>query len=312
MLTSNKQRAKECHMVTWFKYKMGGSSWGGYLTKGVSVFFEYDTPKIVHIRSISIGIINRVVQFAIIGYILGWVFIYNHGYQQTDIGISGTTTKIKGVAYTDELDSRIGKRLWDASDIVIPAEENNAFFVMTNMITTNQQKQDQCPESDSVADAKCTNDSDCPFRKAYLLGHGVSTGVCNLTTFTCMIDAWCPLENDKLATDYPVLNATKDFTALVKNHVYFPLFGKTRSNILEATNKTYLQTCVYDSDSNPFCPVFKIGDMVEKAHTTNTAGKADPAQTFDDIAYEGMMMIVAHVISHPIPTVNGCRMSVLD
>jgi P2X purinoceptor 4 len=42
----------------------------GFL-KVVSIFFEYDTPTIVHIRSKKVGFINRVIQAAILAYIIG-------------------------------------------------------------------------------------------------------------------------------------------------------------------------------------------------------------------------------------------------
>ena len=35
------------------------------------VLFEYDTPRIVHIRSKKVGAINRLLQLCIIGYVIG-------------------------------------------------------------------------------------------------------------------------------------------------------------------------------------------------------------------------------------------------
>ena len=40
-------------------------------TKAITAFFEYDTPKIVHIKSKTVGIINRIIQLCIISYIIG-------------------------------------------------------------------------------------------------------------------------------------------------------------------------------------------------------------------------------------------------
>ena len=37
----------------------------------VEAFCEYDTAKIVHIKSKKVGLINRVIQLVIIGYIIG-------------------------------------------------------------------------------------------------------------------------------------------------------------------------------------------------------------------------------------------------
>lgn len=38
-----------------------------------SFFFEYDTPRIVLIRSRKVGLVNRAVQLAILAYVIGWV-----------------------------------------------------------------------------------------------------------------------------------------------------------------------------------------------------------------------------------------------
>ena len=51
------------------------------------------------------------------------------------------------------------ERIWDEADYVIPPSENNAFFVMTNVIITPNQTRDKCPE-DHFENPKiiCNND----------------------------------------------------------------------------------------------------------------------------------------------------------
>ena len=52
------------------KCKEGCSwAWGSFLT----AVFEYDTAKIVHIKNKKVGLMNRVVQLGIVGYIIGYV-----------------------------------------------------------------------------------------------------------------------------------------------------------------------------------------------------------------------------------------------
>lgn len=41
------------------------------LSSLVAVTFEYDTPKYVHIKNKKVGLINRLVQLGIVGYIIG-------------------------------------------------------------------------------------------------------------------------------------------------------------------------------------------------------------------------------------------------
>lgn len=38
-----------------------------------------------------------------------------------------------------------------------------------------------------------------------------------------------------------------------------------RRNILPTINSTYLKNCIYDSKTDPFCPIFRLGKIVEAA-----------------------------------------------
>ncbi|CAJ0965437.1 unnamed protein product [Ranitomeya imitator] len=66
---------------------------------------------------------------------------------------------------------------------------------------------------------------------------GIKTGKCNKTQRTCEIYGWCPVENP----------------------------GHLRSNTENKSDTTYLRTCTYDPISSPYCPIFKIREMVTKA-----------------------------------------------
>lgn len=113
-------------------------SYGTWIRKGIAVFFEYDTPRIVHIRSKRVGIVSRFVQACILAYIIGYVIVYQRGYQQFDSVESAVTCKLKGVTYTNLSDSELVavppewrhlyRRVWDVTDYVVPPTENNAFF----------------------------------------------------------------------------------------------------------------------------------------------------------------------------------------
>jgi P2X purinoceptor 4 len=78
-----------------------------WVQQGVGAFFEYNTPKIVHIRSKKIGILSRSVQACVIAYVVGYVMVYNKGYQEVDKVVSAVT--VKGNAFTnftnDELEN---------------------------------------------------------------------------------------------------------------------------------------------------------------------------------------------------------------
>lgn len=257
-----------------------------------STFLEYDTPKIVHIRSRFIGILHRVIQALIVFYIIFYVFILNKGYQYIDTeAVSGTTTKLKGVASTNSSDPRVGSRVWDTADLNIPPEENGAFFLTTNVIVTHNQSQGECTALPGTS-SDCRSDADClPVGMPFHLGHGVSTGECNLTSHTCMVSAWCPIEDDsppETTTGEPeYLTQTKDFTVLLKNHVYFPYYKKTRSNFIESINKSYLHSCRYHHIDHPYCPIFQLKDIVSIAETKLSNEIKYEDKWFEQLALKG-------------------------
>ncbi|GAU96412.1 hypothetical protein RvY_07864 [Ramazzottius varieornatus] len=112
---------------------------------GTSYLFAYETPKVVNIQSKRIGAMHRLVQIGIIAYVIGYVFIWNKGYQDVDHVESSVVTKVKGV-----LRSRtpypMDVEIWDSVDFIVPSQENNAFFIATNVIATRNQRQGRCPE----------------------------------------------------------------------------------------------------------------------------------------------------------------------
>jgi len=54
--------------TTWEKFKVNFMS---VSTRVANATLEYDTAKIVHIKNKTVGVINRLVQLAIIGFIVG-------------------------------------------------------------------------------------------------------------------------------------------------------------------------------------------------------------------------------------------------
>ena len=71
--------------------------------------------------------------------------------------------------------------------------------------------------------------------------------------------------NSVLLSRPPVLGGSENFTILVKNHIMFPKFNVKRRNILEHMNGSYLANCRYHPDSDPFCPIFVLKDLLALA-----------------------------------------------
>ncbi|KAM8741536.1 P2X purinoceptor 1 isoform 2-T2 [Acanthopagrus schlegelii] len=217
-------------------------------------FFEYETPRQVLVRNRRVGVVCRLIQLGVLAYIIGWVFIYEKGYQSTDTAVSSVFSKMKGVGYTNVNGS---ERVWDVADYVFPPQGDSSFVVMTNYIITEGQKMGKCPELQGKAN--CTTDADCEggsFKRQM-------TGSCVPATKTCEVLAWCPVENDHNIPDPPRLMSAENYTLFIKNSVTFPLFQVTRSNLVEGIDNAYIKKCLHDPKKAPLCPIFKLGDIVK-------------------------------------------------
>ncbi|XP_052248401.1 P2X purinoceptor 4-like isoform X3 [Dreissena polymorpha] len=283
-----------------------------------SLFFEYDTPRIVHIRSKKVGVINRLLQLCIVGYVIGYAIIYQKGYQDFDNVQGAITTKLKGVAQTFNLSGDGKNRTWDVNDYVVPPQENNAFFVTTNVIVTPRQQMGLCEEDINVVGANCTDDpSICVKDQPLMTGDGYMTGECiNSSRYpgfkVCQVQAWCPTENGNLSAPRPpVIGVAENFTVLIKNNIEFPKFGIKRKNIIGFIDSSELKTCrfIRNDPKYKFCPIFYLHDIVEYADTT-----------FSDIAVKGGVIQILitwdcnldHAVDTCIPVYSFRRLDTND
>ncbi|KAM4701310.1 P2X purinoceptor 1 [Discoglossus pictus] len=246
--------------------------------------FEYDTPRMVLVRDKKVGLTFRLIQLGVLGYIIGWVFLYEKGYQSVDGIISSVSVKMKGLGVTNF--SNMGVEIWDAVDYVFPPQGDSSFVVMTNFIITPEQKLGFCNELPDAA--PCETDDDCKGTKRLKQGEsnepsmspsGVLTGNCtfyNETFKTCQAYSWCPIENDYVVPKPPLLLAAENFTLFIKNSITFPNHRVSRQNLVETVTSNYLKKCLYHKKHDPLCPVFRLGYIVEEA-----------GLKFSDIAYKG-------------------------
>lgn len=234
----------------------------------VTDFFTYETTKSVVVKSWTIGIINRVVQLLIIAYFVGWVFLHEKAYQSRDTAIeSSVMTKVKGFGIYNN-------RVMDVADYVTPTQGASVFCIITKMITTENQVQGFCPESEFKY--VCDDDaSKCKAGKA--ASNGIQTGRCvemiDHPNKTCEIQGWCPAEVDTIKT-IP-MPEVENFTIFIKNSIRFPTFNYTKGNFLPTITQDYIKMCNYDMENNTYCPIFRVGDVVRYARQnfTNLANK---------------------------------------
>lgn len=258
----------------------------------LSHLFEYDTPKIVHIRNKKVGSLYRLFQLGIIGFMIGYSIIYLKGYQNTEMVIGGITSKLKGVQYYNVtggepfLQNCVGTNrplVLDPADYVIPPEQPNSFFVMTNMWVTCNQTYGTCLETDPSLASKCSGPASCT-PQSTIKGDGPRTGVCDNATGTCEIYAWCPteFENTYFTNAGPKINA-ENFTVLIKNTIEFPNLDANffKKNYISNDD---LANCTNSLNGNNYCPIFKLGDLVNMI-------KQGP-KNFSTLATKGAVVVV--------------------
>ncbi|XP_061458779.1 P2X purinoceptor 7 isoform X2 [Rhineura floridana] len=139
----------------------------------------------------------------------------------------------------------------------------DSFFVVTNIIMTENQVQGLCPEF-PIAKAVCSTDKSCMKGHMDPRSNGIQTGRCvkyNTTIKTCEVAAWCPVESVKRAPEPAILRSAENFTVLIKNNIHFPKFNYTKRNILPEFNTS----CTHNKTTAPHCPIFRLGDILQAA-----------------------------------------------
>ncbi|XP_059910738.1 P2X purinoceptor 4b isoform X2 [Gadus macrocephalus] len=229
--------------------------------------FDYETPKTLVVPSIAAGVVFRFTQLLILLYLVGYVCIVQKAYQDTDSVVSTVTTKVKGYAVIKGSANTSSPQFRDVADYVIPPQGDKSFFVVTNMIVTTNQKVSHCPEIPKPS-TLCNQDSQCTTGLEDLRGNGVRTGRCvnySDTVQTCQVLSWCPLEEDTGPNKEALIDAAENFTLLIKNSVTYPKFNFHRRNIMPHINSSYLKTCVFNSSTDPHCPIFRLKQIVSDA-----------------------------------------------
>ena len=112
-------------------------------------------------------------------------------------------------------------------DVIIPPNEENAFFIATSQIITPNQTRQDCLGNSDTGDCTSTSNN-CTANEFNADSQGILTGECGDNNY-CLVMGWCPLEDDS----NPEIINVGNFTAFIKIDIKFPLYKKTRSNTID-------------------------------------------------------------------------------
>uniref|UniRef100_A0A8C5YDV2 P2X purinoceptor n=1 Tax=Microcebus murinus TaxID=30608 RepID=A0A8C5YDV2_MICMU len=134
------------------------------------------------------------------------------------------------------------------------------------------------PESMRVPNATCHSDEDCVAGELDMLGNGLRTGRCvpyyQGTSKTCEVSGWCPVEDGASVSQF-LGKMAPNFTILIKNSIHYPKFRFSKGNIADRKDG-YLKHCSFDEGLDPYCPIFRLGFIVEQA-----------GENFTELAHKG-------------------------
>ncbi|XP_068947014.1 P2X purinoceptor 2 [Petaurus breviceps papuanus] len=129
-----------------------------------------------------------------------------------------------------------------------------------------------------IRNATCFSDDDCIAGEMDMLGNGEKTGRCvpyyKGTMKTCEVSAWCPVEDGASHSEF-LGKMAPQFTILIKNSIHYPKFQFSKGNIRDFDDG-YLKHCTFNADTDLYCPIFKLGFIVEQA-----------GENFTELAYKG-------------------------
>ncbi|KAK6461357.1 P2X purinoceptor 4-like [Huso huso] len=239
--------------------------------------WDYNTIKYLQIRSVKLVSLKWSIHGIILAAICVMLFS-GKKYQEHDYLVSSVTAKVKGVAVTK--DSELGRVLWDVTDHSGSSQGKDSFFVVTNAVVTKNQTQGNCeegPDSGTI----CSSNEDCTKEYTNQKSNGVQTGTCVESVKTCEVFAWCPIEERRGAPKPAILESAENFTVFIKNSIGFINFNYTKRNILPDINDTYLRWCIFNRKTDPYCPKFRLGDIVQEA-----------GENFIEMAVEGGVIAI--------------------
>jgi len=139
---------------------------------------SYFTRQQVMFLDRKLGVSFYLIQLSIAAYIVGYMFIYQKGYQMTEQAKGAVVTHAFGDAYAVS-SGKSAERYFSTDELTYPGLENGNLFVATRQ-EIHKQKRGVCED----IDMPCTQDSDCT------AWEGGEFGQCSSNGF-CIEPAWC-------------------------------------------------------------------------------------------------------------------------
>lgn len=118
--------------------------------------FSYYTKRQVNILDRWLGITNYFVMLLIAAYVVGFVFILDRGYLESEPAFGPLVTHVSGDAVAFSQGKKAGSRYFSGDELTYPGLERGNVFVATKIVIT-EQKRDVCEDFSKY----CMSADDC-------------------------------------------------------------------------------------------------------------------------------------------------------
>lgn len=177
--------------------------------------FSYSTKMEVLIRDRHVGLTNLLLQFTMVVFIVGVIFIYDVGYLEFEQASGSVIAHLQGDVVAVSI-GKPGTRHFDAQDISYPGLENENVFIGTR-IKIHRQKRGICEDHSMhcMVDANCTQS---------LQGRCTNMGLCEEPS-------WCNVEESPEIYELDAqqimiwVQSSIQFLSLAPDRVYSSLDG---------------------------------------------------------------------------------------
>ena len=107
--------------------------------------------RFIRVRNPKLVCIYYSVIVFVLLYVVFYTIYWDYGYQKYDTVVGTSSAKLKGTGSIGNISDYRQSSVYDAMDLVVPPNEENAFFIATSqIITPNQTRQDCLGNSDTV------------------------------------------------------------------------------------------------------------------------------------------------------------------
>lgn len=242
------------------------------LGQDVDSLLSYHTKQQVQFRDRLLGITQYTIIAGIMAYIVGVVFIIDHGYLEFEASRGIVVTKVRGDVVASAQTGKAGdmSRLFDVQEITYPGLENGNVFIATK-VTTEEQERGTCEDKA----LRCQSDSDC----------SKDVGAKCTPDRYCKEPSWCSKSKPavyKLATDQMDIwvNSAINFQRLDNSKFY--------ANNME-------DPVLFPE---PGFNTFKVRDIL---------GLCDPPVRFEEVSELGASIEVQIVWNCQVDSMQGCK-----